>query len=143
MIAWFARNDVAANLLLICVIIGGVYSLTMSLKMEVFPEVEPDIISVSVPLRGATPEDIELGVAIRIEEAVQDLEGIDKITSRSIEGSTSVSIEVDSDYDPRELLNDIKNRVDSINTFPSGYYHGGCRELQRVRNSQFYRTNSR
>jgi multidrug efflux pump subunit AcrB len=119
MIAWFARNDVAANLLLICVIIGGVYSLTMSLKMEVFPEVEPDIISVSVPLRGATPEDIELGVAIRIEEAVQDLEGIDKITSRSIEGSTSVSIEVDSDYDPRELLNDIKNRVDSINTFPA------------------------
>ena len=108
MIAWFARNDVAANLLLIGIVIGGLYSLTSLLKLEVFPEFEVDIISVSVPLRGATPEDIELGVAIRIEEAVQDLEGIDKITSRSIEGSTSVAIEVDSGYDARNLLNDIK-----------------------------------
>ncbi len=119
MIAWFARNDVAANLLLISIVMGGFYSLHSTLKLEIFPEVEPDVIRVSVPLRGATPEDIELGVAIRIEEAVQDLEGIDKITSRSVEGSTFVSIEVDSDYEPRDLLNDIKNRVDSINTFPA------------------------
>lgn len=119
MISWFARNDVAANLLLVTIVLGGLYCLNSTLKYEVFPEVEPDIINVSVPLRGATPEDIELGVAIRIEEAVQDLEGIDKIVSRSVEGSTSVSIEVDSDYEPRDLLNDIKNRVDSINTFPA------------------------
>lgn len=119
MIAWFARNDVAANLLLVAIVIGGMFALGWNLKLEIFPEVEPDVISVSVPLRGATPEDIELGVAIRIEEAVQDLEGIDKITSRSSEGSTSVAIEVDSDYEPRELLNDVKNRVDSINTFPA------------------------
>jgi multidrug efflux pump subunit AcrB len=118
-IAWFAKNDVAANLLLVSIVVGGLYCLTSVLSLEIFPEVEPDVISVFVPLRGATPEDVELGVAIRIEEAVQDLEGIDKITSRSVEGSTNVSIEVDSDYEPRELLNDIKNRVDSINTFPA------------------------
>ncbi len=119
MIAWFARNDVAANLLLVGIVVCGLYSLLYLLKFEIFPEVEPSVITVAVPLRGATPEDIELGVAIRIEEAVQDLEGIDKITSRSVEGSTSVAIEVDSDYEPRELLNDVKNRVDSINTFPA------------------------
>ena len=119
MIAWFARNDVAANLLLVGIVVCGLYSLLYQLRFEIFPEVEPSVITVSVPLRGATPEDIELGVAIRIEEAVQDLEGIDKITSRSVEGSTSVAIEVDSDYEPRELLNDVKNRVDSINTFPA------------------------
>jgi multidrug efflux pump subunit AcrB len=119
MIAWFARNDVAANLLLVAIVIGGLYSLTSLLKLEVFPEFAVDVISVSVPLRGATPEDVELGVAIRIEEAVQDLEGIDKITSRSVEGGTSVAIEVESGYDARNLLNDIKNRVDSINTFPA------------------------
>ena len=119
MIDWFARNHVAANLLLFSIIIGGFYSLHSTLKLDLFPEVEPDIIRVFVPLRGATPEDVELGVAIRIEEAVQDLEGIDQITSRSVEGSTTVRIEVDSDYAPRDLLNDIKNRVDSINTFPA------------------------
>lgn len=119
MIAWFARNDVAANLLMATIILAGLYSLTFVMKFEIFPDVEPDMISVSVALRGATPEDIELGVAIRIEEAVQDLEGVDKITSFSVEGSTSVLIEVDSDYDARELLNDIKSRVDAINTFPA------------------------
>ena len=119
MIDWFARNHVAANLLLLSIVIGGLYSLNSWLKLDMFPEIEPDIITVFVPLRGATPEDIELGVAIRIEEAVQDLEGIDQITSRSVEGSTTVNIEVDSDYEPRDLLNDIKNRVDSINTFPA------------------------
>ena len=119
MIDWFARNHVAANLLLFSIIIGGLFTLYTSLTLDLFPETEPDVITVFVPLRGATPEDLELGVAIRIEEAVQDLDGIDRITSRSVEGSTSVSIEVDSDYAPRELLNDIKNRVDSINTFPA------------------------
>ena len=119
MIDWFARNHVAANLLLFSIILGGLYSLNVSLRLDMFPEIEPDVINVNVPLRGATPEDMELGVAIRIEEAVHDLEGIDQITSRSVEGSTSVNIEVDTDYDPRDLLNDVKNRVDAINTFPA------------------------
>ena len=119
MIAWFARNDVAANLLLVTVVLGGLYSLTQNLAFEVFPDADPDVISVFVPLRGATPEDVELGVAMRIEEAVHELEGVEKITSRSVEGSTTVQIEVDASYDPRDLLNDVKNQVDSINTFPA------------------------
>ena len=119
MISWFARNSVAANLLMFAIIIGGLVSLNGGVRLEVFPDFAVDQVNVRVPLRGATPEDVELGVAVRIEEAVQDLEGIDRIVSRSVEGSTSVSIEIDSGYDPRELLDDIKNRVDSINTFPA------------------------
>ena len=119
MISWFARNSVAANLLMVTIIIGGVIALNDGIRLEIFQFSDPDTVSVSVPLRGATPEDVELGVAVRIEEAVQDLEGIDKITSRSVEGSTRVLIEIDSDYDPRELLDDIKSRVDAINTFPA------------------------
>ena len=119
MISWFARNSVAANLLMITIMIGGTLAIRNGVRLEMFPFSDPDTVSVSVPLRGATPEDVELGVAIRIEEAVQDLEGIDKITSRSVEGSTRVQIEIDSDYDPRELLDDIKSRVDAINTFPA------------------------
>ena len=119
MIAWFAKNSVAANLLMISIIIGGVMSLRDGLRLEIFPSSEPNTVSVSVPLRGATPEDVELGVAVRIEDAIQDLEGIDRVTSRSVEGSTRVSIEIDSSYDAREVLDDIKSRVDAINTFPA------------------------
>jgi len=92
MIAWFAKNSVAANLLMVGIIIGGVMSLRDGLRLEIFPSSEPDTVSVSVPLRGATPEDVELGVAVRIEEAIQDLVGIDRVTSRSVEGSTRVQI---------------------------------------------------
>jgi multidrug efflux pump subunit AcrB len=119
MISWFARNSVAANLLMVTIIAGGVLAIKDGVKLEIFPFSDPDTVTVSVPLRGATPEDVELGVAVRIEEAVQDLEGIDKITSRSVEGSTRVWIEIDADYDPRELLDDIKSRVDAINVFPA------------------------
>lgn len=119
MIAWFAKNSVAANLLMVAIMIGGVMALRDGLRLEIFPSSDPDTVNVSVPLRGATPEDVELGVAVRIEEAIQDLEGIDQITSRSVEGSTRVQIEIDSKYDARELLDDIKSRVDAINTFPA------------------------
>jgi len=119
MIAWFARNSVAANLLMVIIMVGGAIALNSGIRLEIFPFTEPDTVTVSVPLRGATPEDIELGVAIRIEEAVQDLEGIEKIRSISAEGATRVWMEIDGNYDPRELLDDIKNRVDSINTFPA------------------------
>ncbi|TQF70429.1 efflux RND transporter permease subunit [Pseudoalteromonas luteoviolacea] len=119
MIAWFTRNSVAANLLMISILFGGLFALSTKIPLEVFPSFETDRISISMTLRGATPEDVEQGVAIRIEEAVQDLEGIEKISSRSAEGSANVTIEVENGYDPREMLADIKSRVDAINTFPA------------------------
>lgn len=119
MIEWFARNHVAANLLMISILMMGVFSIQGRIPLEVFPSFESDVVNVSVSLRGATPEDVEKGVAIRIEEAVEDLEGIKKITSRSVEGSASVSIEAENGYDVRELLADVKSRVDAINTMPA------------------------
>ncbi|RBP51125.1 efflux RND transporter permease subunit [Arenicella xantha] len=119
MIEWFARNSVAANLLMITILLAGAITLSFNLKLEIFPTSDPESISVSVSLRGATPEDMELGVAVRIEEALQGLAGIDEIRSNSREGSVSISIEVNEDYDPREILDDVKNRVDAISTLPS------------------------
>ena len=119
MIAWFAKNHVAANLLLVTILIAGLFSLSNRIPLEVFPSFATDRINVTVSLRGATPEDVEKSVSIRIEEAVQDLEGVKQIASRSSEGSSAVNIEVDSGYDPREILADIKSRVDAINTFPA------------------------
>jgi multidrug efflux pump subunit AcrB len=118
MIAWFTRNHVAANLLLITIVLAGMYSLTNKIPLEVFPSSDPERISINVSLRGATPEDVERGITIRIEEAVADLEGIKRLRSRSSEGSGSVTIEVEDGYDPREMLADVKTRVDAINTFP-------------------------
>lgn len=119
MIAWFARNHVAANLLMITILLAGFFSLKGNIPLEVFPSFESDIVNVRVSLRGATPEDTEQGVAIRIEEAVQDLQGVKKISSTSVEGSASVNIETDEGYDVRDLLSDVKSRVDAINTFPA------------------------
>ena len=117
MIAWFARNSVAANLLMISIFGGGLFA-ALSVAWEIFPSSDPDTITVSVSLRGATPEDVELGIAVRIEEAVHDLEGIKQIVSRSVEGGTTVAIELEPDADRQAALNDVKSRVDSINTFP-------------------------
>lgn len=119
MIRWFASNPVAANLLMFCIIMGGLLALKTELTLEVFPDAEPDTISIDVTLRSATPEDVELGVATRIEEAVQDIEGIYQTTSVSVEGSTSVTLELDDGYEPRAILDDVKSRVDAISTFPA------------------------
>ena len=119
MIEWFARNSVAANLLMVAILMSGLITMFTGVKLEIFPSSDPDTITVNVSLRGATPEDIELGVAVRIEEAVQDIIGIDEIRSTSREGSTNISIDVDEDYDPLEILDQVKNRVDSISTFPA------------------------
>jgi multidrug efflux pump subunit AcrB len=118
MIAWFAKNSVAANLLMAIIVMAGILSIKTELELEIFPSSEPQVINVSVALRGATPEDVELGIATRIEEAISDLEGVDMITSQSREGGTRISIELEDGYDPRDMLDDIKGRVDAINGFP-------------------------
>ena len=118
MIAWFTKNHVAANLLMVSIVFIGVVSLTTRIPLEVFPTVDLDIVSINSNLPGSTPSEIEQGVTIRVEESISDLEGIEAISSRSREGSSSVSVELQSGYDSQALLNEIKNRVDAINTFP-------------------------
>lgn len=119
MIAWFARNHVAANLLMVTLLLLGLFSMKQRIPLEVFPSIDPSVINITVVLPGSTPEDTEQGLAIRVEEAVQDLEGIKQIISRSVEGAATIAVEATADADPRELLNDIKGRVDAINTFPA------------------------
>ncbi len=116
-IAWFAENRVAANLLMVIILVAGTLSLSQ-IKLEVFPEFSSDMISVSVPYLGAAPEETEEGVCLRIEEAIQDLEGIQKITATAAEGAGTVLVEVQPGFDSRKLLDDVKSRVDAITTFP-------------------------
>lgn len=117
MIAWFVRNGVAANFMMLVIIVSGILSL-QGIKRELFPEFSLDQIKITVPYPGSAPEEVEEGICIRIEEKIQDLEGIKKITSSAQEGSGSVVVEVERGYRPRDLLYDIKSRVDAIDTFP-------------------------
>ena len=117
-IKWFVDNPVAANLLMMVLIVGGLISLS-NMRQEEFPEVELEVVTVSVAYLGATPEEVEEGVCIRIEEALEGTQNVFKMTSTASEGSCSVSVELESGSDTIKALNDIKSKVDSINTFPA------------------------
>lgn len=116
-VAWFASNSVAANLLLL-VIVGGGLLTTPRIKREVFPEIDADVITVSVEYPGAAPAEVEEGICIRIEEQLQGVDGIEEIESVANEGVGVVTAELMSDADARSVLDDIKTRVDAIDTFP-------------------------
>lgn len=118
MIAWFAKNDVAANLLLVVIMLSGLYVVSTQIPVDLFPEFEQRQVQVSMTLSGSSPQELEEGITIKVEEAVQDLEGIRQITSKSREGSASITLEVEEGYDVREVLDEVKIRVDGINNFP-------------------------
>lgn len=118
MIAWFAKNDVAANILLVVIMLAGLYVMKTQVPVDMFPEIEIRNVNVSVSLPGASPQEVEEGITIKIEEVIQDLEGIRQLSSTSREGSANVSIEAQDGYDIRALLESVKIRVDAINNFP-------------------------
>ena len=120
MIAWFARNAVAANLLMAVIVGLGLNATFSRIPMEVFPAIERNVITIVAVYRGATPAEVEKGATIRIEEAIADLEGIAKTESTALEGVANITVELEDGYDPRDLLDDIKGRVDGISTFPDG-----------------------
>ena len=116
-IAWFTRNPVAANLMMVFIIVSGVIAST-SVTEEVFPEVDLDRISIQVPYLGAAPEEVEEAVVIRIEEAIQGIDGIKQIVSTASEGNASVMVELELGADSRRVVDEVKNNVDAIITFP-------------------------
>ena len=117
-IAWFAANSVAANLLMILIVVGGLITVG-TIRKETNPSLELNMIQVRVPYLGAAPQEVEEGVVLKIEDAIQDLIGIKKIRSSANEGSGNVTIEVFPDTDIDQLLADVKTRVDAISTFPA------------------------
>ncbi len=115
---WFARNRVAANLMMLMLVLGGLLALKFGLRREVFPLFSLDMISIVVPYPGATPQEVEDGILLPIEKAVADLDGVDELSATAADGAGTVVVKVRSDADTRELMNDVKTRVDAITTFP-------------------------
>ncbi len=116
-IRWFVDNPIAANLLMVFLVIGGLLAIP-SLDKQFFPEFELNIVSVSMPYPGAGPSEVEQQICKRIEEAVHDLNGVKEIRSTARQGSGTVLIEAQSGYDMQRLTAEVKSRVDAISTFP-------------------------
>lgn len=117
MVAFFVDNPIYGNTLIVFAAIFGFLSLS-NMNKESFPETVPDIVSITVALPGASPLEVEEGILMPIEESVDSVQGIDKVTSNAYENFGQVSVEIQSGYDPDLAFRDIRDAVEQINTFP-------------------------
>ena len=120
-VSWWARNSVAANLLMLVAIVGGIMGY-LSLNREVFPSASFNGATVSVSWPGASPQDVEEQIIVRIEEALADMDGIETLTSTAREGVGYVNIEGKRNVDIGEFIDNIKLEVDSVNNLPQSAY---------------------
>ena len=119
LIAWFARNPVAANLIMIFILIGGLLT-ALTIRKQAFPQFESNWVSIQAVYPGAAPQEVEEGITIKIEENLEGTEGIKRLITYSNRGYAQAWVEIEEKYDAKEALDEIKAQVDSINTFPAG-----------------------
>ncbi|XPF92489.1 efflux RND transporter permease subunit [Colwellia sp. RE-S-Sl-9] len=118
-IAWFARNPVAANLLMIFILVGG-FLTALTINKQMFPQVKINWIEFRAPYPGAAPQEVEEGITIKIEEALETVQGLDRVITYSNRNSSSGYFRVDESYDPQIVLDEVKSQIDSIPSFPDG-----------------------
>jgi len=116
-IEWFIDNPIAANLLMVTILFVGLKNLP-SMGKSVFPQTDQGSIEITATYRGASPQEVEQQVIVRLEEAVADLEGIEEMTSTARESSALLLLDVVKDYDSQRLLNNVKSRIDALITLP-------------------------
>lgn len=115
-IKWFSGNHVAANFLMLAVLLAG-FTAWFQLRKEVFPEIAFDGVVVSVPYPNATPEEVTSGVVIPIEEAISDVDGIKRVRSTASRNIGAITVEVETGFDTRDVMGDVQTRVDAIDNF--------------------------
>jgi multidrug efflux pump subunit AcrB len=116
-IAWMARNPIAANLLMVVLLVGGLWS-AINVRKEVFPQFQLDVVQVGVGYPGAAPAEVEQGILRPVEEAIREVDGIREITSEAREGRGSVTIELVAGTDRMKAFQDVDQAVARIRTFP-------------------------
>ncbi len=117
-IAWMANNPVAANLLMLSLIAGGII-ISFRVRQEVRPSIEPDRVGISVAYPGAGPAEVEQGILLSIEDALKTMDNVKEIRTTANEGLGTVSIEMEYGSDMGKALTDAKNAVDRITSFPN------------------------
>ena len=115
-IKWFSQNHVAANFLMLLVLLAG-FATWFQLRKEIFPETSFDAVVVSVPYPNATPDEVTNGVIIPMEEAITDIEGIKRVTSNASRNIGAMTIEVETGYETRNVMDDVKTQIDAIDNF--------------------------
>ena len=116
-IKWFSENHVAANFLMLLVLVAG-FSTWFKLKKEIFPEIALDAVMVQVPYPNATAAEVEEGIILKLEEAVASVDGVKRYTSTSMESMGAMTIEVQSGYELSTVKDDIKSAIDAISELP-------------------------
>ena len=116
-LAWMAKNSVAANILMLFLLIGG-FMTTNTIRQEVFPAFEVEMINVTVVYPGASPKEIEEGILLALEESVRSIDSVKEINATANEGFATCSIEFNSDTDMSIALADVKNAVDGLSNLP-------------------------
>ena len=114
---WSIKNNVTVNLIMIFIFMAGFFTV-MKMRREMFPQFSLDMIVVSVVYPGSSPEEVEEGICIKIEEEIQPIEGIERLISTAREGQGEVIAELETGADVQKILDEIKAEVDRIDTFP-------------------------
>ncbi len=117
LIDWFLHNHVAANILMLLFILGGLVSL-MNMRTETFPSIDPKLITVSVPYPGATPYEVAEGVTSRVEESLSGINGVKRITATASEGHGTIMVQLTDFVNPDDVYNDVETAVNSLVDFP-------------------------
>lgn len=116
-ISWMVHNRVTPNLLMIFLLLGGLF-LTTRIKQEVFPEFDLDMVKVSVDYSGASPEEVEQGIILAVEESIRAIDGVKELTASAVEGNGTVTAELEEGVDQQKVYQEIKQEIDRITTFP-------------------------
>jgi len=116
-VAWFARNPVAANLLMLALLLGGTLGL-IDIRQEITPDFTLEGVRINMSYPGASPEEVEQGIILPIEKELTGMAGIDTLSATANEGSAQVTAELHDDADPAQLLADVRNAISRITTFP-------------------------
>ncbi len=127
----FVRSPVAANLLMMLIILGGLASIG-SIRRQIFPDFQSDRIEISIELPGAGPQEVETGLVLRIEDSLKDLQALERIHSTAAQGEARVSAQIRRGSPVHETLADVRARIDSIDTFPTDIERPNVRLVVRT-----------
>ena len=117
LVAYFARNPVASNLVMVILLVGGLLA-ALGLTAQVFPTIDPGTVTISVAYPGATPSEVEEGITRRVEEAVFGIDGVDRVISRASENLGSVTLELKDFVDADKVRDDAEAAVQQLIDFP-------------------------